>query len=263
MSRRRDTSMREERATFVSSSQNARAMTEDWARRFLYCPSCTNDSLSAFAANKPVADLFCEECEEEFELKSQSRRFGRKVVDGAHRTMVERLSAANNPNLILLCYQKQTAIVSEVMLIPKFHFSLAAIEKRKPLAPTARRAGWVGCNILLDKIPATGKIPIVSNSIFVPADTVRRRWQSTAFLQETNLNARGWLLATIQCVENISSDEFLLSDIYDHEQRLAAQFPNNKNIRPKLRQQLQVMRDRGMLEFLGDGKYRKTFSSAL
>jgi type II restriction enzyme len=32
--------------------------------------------------------------------------------------------------------------------------------------------------------------------------------------------------------------------------------PLNRNIRPKIRQQLQVMRDHGVLEFLGQGRYR-------
>ena len=37
------------------------------------------------------------------------------------------------------------------------------VEKRKPLSPTARRAGWVGCNILISKIPKQGIIEIVKN----------------------------------------------------------------------------------------------------
>lgn len=260
MNRYKNMGMREERAVFVSSSQNARAMTEDWARRSLFCPSCSNNSLDAFPANRPVADLFCQQCDEEFELKSQARPFGRKVVDGAHKTMVERLTASNNPNLILLHYKKRDAVISDVLLIPKFHFSLSAIEKRKPLAPSARRAGWVGCNILLDKIPAIGKIPIVVDGKFSSPKTVRQKWQNTAFLENTDVNARGWLLATIQCVEQTNGQEFRLADIYDHETRLAAEFPNNKHIRPKLRQQLQVMRDRGLIEFLGNGRYRKRLS---
>jgi len=32
----------------------------------------------------------------------------------------------------------------------------------------------------------------------------------------------------------------------------------NHNIRPKIRQQLQILRDLGFLEFLGDGSYRLT-----
>jgi len=250
--------MKEERAVFASSSQNARVMTEDWAKRSLFCPNCSNNSLRPFAANKPVADLFCEACAEEFELKSQARPFGRKVVDGAHRTMIERITAANNPSLILIHYAKETASISKVILVPKFHFSLSAIEKRKPLADTARRAGWVGCNILLDRIPAAGKIPIVTDSLFVPTHSVREKWQRTAFLNSADINARGWLLATIKCVEQTTGPEFHLSQIYDREPQLSAEFPNNRNIRAKLRQQLQVMRDRGMLQFLGNGRYRKT-----
>jgi hypothetical protein len=45
--------------------------------------------------------------------------------------------------------------VENVILIPRFAFPLSAIEKRKPLAETARRAGWVGCNILLQQFRQT------------------------------------------------------------------------------------------------------------
>ncbi|MCB9805227.1 hypothetical protein H6769_06535 [Candidatus Peribacteria bacterium] len=37
------------------------------------------------------------------------------------------------------------------------------IEKRKPLSSTARRAGWTGCNILLNLIPESGKIYYIQN----------------------------------------------------------------------------------------------------
>ena len=33
-------------------------------------------------------------------------------------------------------------------------------------------------------------------------------------------------------------------------------YPANHNVRPKIRQQLQVLRDRGWLEFVGRGRYR-------
>ncbi|MGH9444861.1 MAG: DpnI domain-containing protein [Terriglobia bacterium] len=32
--------------------------------------------------------------------------------------------------------------------MPRFLFSMSAIGKRRPLAPTAHHAGWAGCNIL-------------------------------------------------------------------------------------------------------------------
>ncbi len=44
--------------------------------------------------------------------------------------------------------------------------------------------------------------------------------------------------------------------MYDFEARFAALYPCNSNVRPKIRQQVQVLRDRGWLGFLGRGRYR-------
>ena len=52
--------------------------------------------------------------------------------------------------------------------------------------------------------------------------------------------------------------EFNLADVYVHKAALAALYPGNNNVRPKIRQQLQVLRDRGWLEFNGRGVYRRT-----
>jgi type II restriction enzyme len=257
MSWNRDTGMREDRATFRGPTQNARVMTEDWASRSLYCPCCSADRLKKFPSNQPVADFFCEDCGEEFELKSQKRQFGRRVTDGAYESMRRRLAEPNSPSLFLLRYSQQDVRVQDVLLIPKFHFSEAAIEPRKPLRPEARRAGWVGCNILLDRIAGAGKIPILVEGRFEEPETVRKKWTSTAFLAAEGQASRGWLLETIQCAEQTSSSIFTLDEIYANEVRLQAVFPGNRNIRPKLRQQLQVMRDNGLIEFLGQGRYRK------
>ena len=60
-------------------------------------------------------------------------------------------------------------------------------------------------------------------------------------------------LADRECVEAIGRESFTLADAYAFEARLAALYPGNNNVRPKIRQQLQVLRDRGRLEFLGQG----------
>src|SRR6185437_9664710 len=59
-------------------------------------------------------------------------------------------------------YDFESWSVRNVFLVPEFAFSISAIEKRKPLAPTARRAGWIGCNILLKEIPSDARIPLVT-----------------------------------------------------------------------------------------------------
>jgi Dam-replacing HTH domain len=50
--------------------------------------------------------------------------------------------------------------------------------------------------------------------------------------------------------------EFTLADVYAHAAALAKLHPNNAHVRDKIRQQLQVLRDLGLLEFLGSGSYR-------
>jgi len=49
-----------------------------------------------------------------------------------------------------------------------------------------------------------------------------------------------------------------LQEIYEFsERRLSLQFPDNNNVRAKIRQQLQRLRERGEIEFLDDqGTYR-------
>ena len=37
--------------------------------------------------NKPVADFYCGNCSEEYELKSKHGEVGKKIVDGAYATI--------------------------------------------------------------------------------------------------------------------------------------------------------------------------------
>ena len=251
-----DLGFEEPQAAYVSGSQNARAWTEQWVGKWVYCPNCGNPRIEQFASNRPVADFFCPSCSEEFELKSQKKAFGRRVVDGAFGTMTERLAASNNPNLLLLNYDLQRLAVTNVVVVPKHFFVSDIIEKRKPLAPTARRAGWVGCNILLNAIPDVGKIYFVRAGEAVPKTSVLAQWQQTLFLRDEGSDARGWLIETMKCVEAIEKNEFDLDDVYAFEERLSLLYPNNRHVRQKIRQQLQVLRDHGYLDFVSRGHYR-------
>ena len=85
-----------------------------------------------------------------------------------------------------------------------------------------------------------------------------RAWRSTLFLKDTAGDARGWLIEVMKCVERIGREDFTLDDVYAHEGRLRGLYPNNHNVRPKIRQQLQVLRDQRFLEFVGRGRYRRT-----
>lgn len=247
----------EEAVAFEHASQNARIWTEGWVSRELYCLNCGADNLSQLPNNSPVADFACASCAEEYELKSKAGKIGGRIVDGAHKTMLERLSANNNPNLIVLGYHRQEQRVSSLAVVPKQFFVPSTIEKRKPLAATARRAGWIGCNILLSQIPEVGKVVVIRDGALQPKEIVLERWKQTCFLRDESVAARGWLIEVMRCVELLDKPEFQLAEIYAFEPQLQRLYPDNQHVREKMRQQLQVLRDGGFVEFLGRGRYRR------
>lgn len=246
----------ESQSPYSSGSQNARAWTEAWVSAWAYCPHCGATKISPFPNNSPLADFFCVSCNEEFELKSQRGKFGKRVVDGAFRTKCERLAASNNPNLLLMNYDLKSLAVVNLFIVPKHFFVREIIEERKPLAPTARRAGWIGSNILLNRVPESGKIHVVQNGLIRPKADVLAEWQKTLFLRDEPLKARGWLLDVMKCVEALGKSEFTLDEIYAFDRHLGELHPGNQNVRPKIRQQLQYLRDRGFIDFASRGLYR-------
>ncbi len=223
----------------------------------IYCPNCGNLDIAKYRNNKPVADFFCSSCNEDYELKSKKDKMGKKIVDGAYNTMVERLRESHTPNLFLLNYDLPTWQVVDFLVIPKHFFVEDIIEKRKALAQTAHRSGWVGCNILLQNIPLTGKIFIIKNKTVELKDKVRAEWKKTLFLrEEKDLGAKGWLLDVMLSVERINRKEFSLEDVYRFEDYLSQKHPDNHHVKDKIRQQLQFLRNKGYLEFVGRGRYR-------
>lgn len=242
---------------YHSNSQRARVITEGWITENMYCPCCGRQSLEHFPNNKPAADFYCPDCGAQFELKSKVGALGRKISDGAYDTMMRRIGENDNPNFLFMSYSLETLSVRELLLVPRFFFVPGIIEKRKPLAPTARRAGWTGCNIFFEGIPAQGRIPIISSETpRVKADVIAD-YKESERLYTKDLSSRGWLMDVLECVNKMPDDEFDLADIYYFSEILGQKHPGNNNVEAKIRQQLQQLRDRGMIAFLGKGRYLK------
>ncbi|MDY0117178.1 MAG: DpnI domain-containing protein [Sulfurimonadaceae bacterium] len=241
---------------YNSNSQKIRVLTEDWVNEFIYCPNC-GGIISEYANNKPVADFFCPKCKEDYELKSKKDKIGNKIVDGAYATMIERLQSESNPNFFFLTYDKQTYDVSNFIVIPKHYFIPEIIEKRKPLSSSAKRAGWVGCNILLNTIPNSGKIFYIKDSKLQSKDKILEEWNKTSFLKEShNIKSKGWILDILNCIEKLNKNDFTLHEMYQFETYLHLKHPENNNIQAKIRQQLQILRDKNYLSFTSRGKYK-------
>ena len=243
-------------AAYSSRAQVARVVTENWVAKQVYCPACECDALAPTPPGTKVVDFRCEMCEENFQLKSQSRPFGSKVTDAAYGPMIERIEQSSLPSFLFLHYRPDRWIVRDLFFVPRYFLSSSAVERRRPLASTARRAGWVGCNILLSSLPDDARIPAVRDEIPLPSETVRNSWKRFSFLQGANAESRGWIADILACIRELRRESFSLNDVYAFEKRLADLHPRNRNIRPKIRQQLQVLRDHGVLEFQGHGRYR-------
>jgi len=241
---------------YKSASQRARIGTESWGAANFFCPACESPRLNVAPRNTVTVDYFCPNCESPFQLKSQSKPLGRRIVDAAYSEMKRAILEDRTPNLFVLHYDLGTWAVRTVLLVPHFAFALSAVERRKPLARTARRAGWVGCNILLDRIPVHARISVVNEGTPQTSQQVRASYNRLRPLEKLQVEKRGWTLDVLQVVQSLGKLEFTLADVYAHADDLAKLHPNNSHVRDKIRQQLQILRDLGLLEFLVPGSYR-------
>lgn len=246
----------EAQAVYSGPTQNARVLSESWILSWGFCPNCGQGGLDRFQNNNPGADFSCRTCKEVFELKCKNGQFGPRILDGAFRSMQERLLSDATPNLMLMTYNIRELAVRNLFVVPKHFFTPELIQERKPLPATARRAGWIGCNILLKDIPESGRVFMIRDGRRVNKDEILTNWQRTLFLKEQAVTGRGWLIEVMRCIDTIGRPEFSLDEIYAFEPRLCARYPENNHVRPKIRQQLQVLRDSGYLEFQGRGQYR-------
>lgn len=242
---------------YHSKSQIARILTEDWVEHNMYCPRCENQHIQKFKNNQPVADFFCPLCHSQFELKSKNGNIGKKIIGGSYKTMINRILSNSNPDFFLMTYSMDDLKVNNFIFIPKHFFTPDIIEKRKPLSPNARRAGWIGCNILINKIPKQGKIPIISNTSILNYPTIISSIKKSCNLIIKNINRRGWLFDVLTCINMIPMKIFELKDVYAFDNILKEKHQGNINIHPKIRQQLQLLRNNGIISFLGNGKYIK------
>ena len=76
-------------------------------------------------------------------------------------------------------------------------------------------------------------------------------------IESIKQNLTGWLKDVFIVLNENPNDVLKLNDIYKYEDRLKLLHPRNQYVKDKIRQQLQVLRDLGLLQFLDRGVYRK------
>jgi type II restriction enzyme len=241
-------------AAYASLSQRARVVSECWFLHNVYCLACESDRLVRTAPNTKAMDFSCAACGHPYELKTFRKRPPRTLVDGAYAALIARINASNAPTLCLL-HRSESWQIESLTAIHSSFLTDWVVEKRPPLGDHARRAGWIGCNIRLDRIPADGEIEIVRQGACVSRDEVREKFGRFLPLAELHPNERGWTTLTLAVIRTLAKKEFSLSDLYGRERLFAEVYPSNRHVRAKVRQQLQILRDLGLLSFEGRGSY--------
>ncbi|MGA3283539.1 MAG: DpnI domain-containing protein [Verrucomicrobiota bacterium] len=241
---------------YRSGSQRARVVTESWGESNLYCPNCSSPKLARLRNNTKASDYSCPACGFWYQLKGQQSRIGSSIMDGAFEAMMEAIRQDEMPSLYFMQYELATWSVRNLLLVPHFAFPPSAIIKRKPLSPTARRAGWIGCNFNLSRIPIEARIPVVTESRISPATEVREKFKRVKPLGEIKAKERGWTLDVLNAIRRLGKTEFTTADAYAFERELEKLHPDNRHIKDKIRQQLQVLRDRNLLLHVGRNCWR-------
>ena len=249
---------------YTSNSQVARLVTEAWATENLYCLACASDNLARELPNSPARDFTCSSCSATYQLKSRNGKHGGIVSNSAYSKKIAAIDRGEVPHYAFLDYSRARWKVTGLFVVPGHLIGRSVIEKRNPLGPQARRAGWVGSNILLGEIPTEGRIQLITADEVVDPSAVRESWKKVAFLATDARASQGWgadVFVRIKRLANASSNkEFSLQD-FNHQflSELGEIHPDNRHVAAKIRQQLQVLRDGGLLEFVNNrGLYRLT-----
>ena len=133
--------------------------------------------------------------------------------------------------------------------------SPSAIIKRPPLSSTARRAGWIGCNFALNRIPVEVRIAIVitrssgresapissgesresqsrltsAATIIVSPEAVREKFKRVKPLKDISVTQRGWTLDVLNAIRRLAKTEFTTTDAYAFTRELEKLHPDNSD----------------------------------
>lgn len=163
-------------ANYTSQAQAARVALETWASFNLYCLNCESDTLDRLPNNTPVADFACFSCARRYQLKGKNGRFGATVSGAAYRPLISAVRDGTMPEHVFVEFDTRFSTVVFVDAIPGSLISEDRIVPRKPLPPSARRAGWQGCTIRISDLPY---VRIVAPAGLDRIDT-RSRWRALA-----------------------------------------------------------------------------------
>ena len=118
----------------------------------------------------------------------------------------------------------------------------------------SRGLGWLSYRA--ERIPEDARIHVVRDRRATPVDEVRAKFRRIKPLAKIEATQRGWTLDVLNAIRTLATPEFTTEEAYDLVPELQRLHPDNKHVREKIRQQLQVLRDTGLLTHVSRGRWR-------
>jgi len=131
--------------------------------RLLACPRCNKPKhLTRLPPNFQCADVICKFCGflaqvKATKLKGNETELPETILGAAWEPQHEQIIAGIYHGLYIVCYDSLDKLL-RIDFIPAHILQVTpeVFQPRKPLSETARRAGWQGFMIRLNKVPAVG-----------------------------------------------------------------------------------------------------------
>ncbi|MDD2565560.1 MAG: DpnI domain-containing protein [Candidatus Gracilibacteria bacterium] len=234
------------------TQQIIKAITEHWTANNIFCPIC-GSSLDKHKIDRPINDLFCIDCNNDFELKASKGKFTKMLPAGNYQKAIDTIT--NKPMHLFVLKYSEDYTVTNFLVVPKYFFTSEIVKKR----PNALkdRPNYFMSDINFSNIPESGKIHYISNGTYKTRTEILKEWEKIKFLEKEKASSKGWIFDIMICIEKLNKNEFHLKELNIFIDELSYKHPENNNIEPKIRQQLQLLRNKGYLEFIdGKGNYR-------
>ena len=119
----------------------------------LRCPICSKASLKKYSTNEKSKDIYCEECNSQFQVKGTQTKYTSnssiKLLGAEYKTTCCSVNS-KVVHFIIVFYSEINSIYSikNIVFINSECITENCVLPRKPLSNTARRAGWQGCYLV-------------------------------------------------------------------------------------------------------------------
>ncbi len=228
----------------------SRKAAGNWAERLFAdraCPVCLAHELEV--VDKPAQDVLCRNCDEKFEVKASASAAQAAVAAGNADVYEERFSA-DPPNLALVKYSKTPQFVAtRIDIVPRTVLDERLIVRNKPSTLKSGRVVSL-CRLQLSEIPPVARVPLMVESISLPAAV-----QASLLQKWLQMNRREWNRDVLHIISMLNRPSFSVEDFRVLEPWLSERHPAAATPLRTSNRVLQELRDAGLVRFVSRGRY--------